>query len=79
MDIRERLKEIRLLKGLSVRATSKAIGSSRQAIMYFERGEKNPTFKFAQNYANKFGYDILLVPKKLTPEIEGKINDFESK
>jgi transcriptional regulator with XRE-family HTH domain len=48
MDFKEKLRELRMAKGLSQKAFADAVGVSQVAVTHWEHGGKIPSLKWAQ-------------------------------
>lgn len=58
MDFAQRLRELRLLKGLSQKELGKALGVSNSTISMYERGEREPDFDTLDLIADFFNVDV---------------------
>ncbi len=63
MDLKK-LKEIRLMRKISIKQVSKDTGINRDRISLIERGVVNPSFETVETIANSIGADILLIIKQ---------------
>ena len=59
-----RIKELRLEKGLSQRKLSEKTGISQQALSLYEKGQRNPKIETWQKLANYFGVSIAYLQNK---------------
>ena len=53
-----RIKELRLEKGLSQRKLSEETGISQQSLSFYEKGDRNPKIEMWQELANYFGVSV---------------------
>lgn len=58
MDFKERLKDLRIRKGLSQRELGKRLGITNSAISMYERGEREPDYETLEAIADLFNVDI---------------------
>lgn len=58
MDFKERLKELRIGRGLSQRELGKRLGMTNSAISMYERGEREPDYETLEKIADLFNVDI---------------------
>lgn len=58
MQLAERLRKMREARGLTQRELAKAIGVSRQAIGFYESGEREPDLETVQKLAQVLGTSI---------------------
>ena len=53
-----RLKELRLKRGLSQKALAEKLGTTQQAISLYEKGEREPSLEMWQKLAAFFGISV---------------------
>lgn len=58
MDFKERLKDLRISRGLSQRELGKRLGMTNSAISMYERGEREPDYDTLEMIADLFNVDI---------------------
>ena len=59
MEFGERLREIRLSMGLNMPEFAALLGTSKQNIHRYEKGDTSPTLRVAKEYADKLGVTVL--------------------
>jgi len=58
MEFKDRLKELRLSRGLSQRQLGQRLGMTNNAISMYERGEREPNYEILEAIADIFNVDI---------------------
>lgn len=75
MTFGERLKEIRLDKGMSQEEFAAILGTSKQVVSRYENNQRSPKVSVVDQYARKLGVDIsCLLDRQEKPSLEKNEN-----
>lgn len=74
-DMRQRLKEVRLARGLSQAELGEQVGLPQMHISGIESGKIVPRYDTLLDIVRVLDHDLLLVPRALVPAVQALIRD----